>query len=93
MATDGPSSACAASENDGEWAERGEISLDAAAHIIGVTKMTTLRMIRRGDLEGRQPRKGAPWVIKAQDAAALAARKQSPGPVTPIPTQQTFEFQ
>jgi hypothetical protein len=78
---------------DGEWAERGEISLDAAAQIIGVTKMTALRMIRRGDFKGRQVCKGAPWVIKAQDVAALAARKQSPGPVTPIPTQQTFEFQ
>ncbi len=78
---------------DGEWAERGEISLDAAAQIIGVTKMTALRMIRRGDLKGRQVCKGAPWVIKAQDVAALAARKQPPGPVTRIPTQQTFEFQ
>lgn len=78
---------------DGEWAERGEISLDAAAHVIGVTKMTALRMIRRGDLEGRQACKGAPWVIKAQDAAASAARKHSPSPVTPIPTQPTFEFQ
>ncbi len=78
---------------DGEWAERGEISLDAAAQIIGVTKMTALRMIRRGDLKGRQVCKGAPWVIKAQDVATLAARKQPPGPVTRIPTQQTFEFQ
>jgi hypothetical protein len=78
---------------DGEWAERGEISLDAAAQIIGVTKMTALRMIRRGDLEGRQACKGAPWVIKAQDVAALTARKQPPGPVTRIPTQQIFEFQ
>jgi hypothetical protein len=78
---------------DGEWAERGEISLDVAAYVIGVTKMTALRMIRRGDLEGRQACKGAPWVIKAQDAAASAARKHSPSPVTPIPTQPTFEFQ
>jgi hypothetical protein len=31
----------------GEWAERGEITLEAAAEIIGVTKMTALRMIRR----------------------------------------------
>ena len=44
----------------GEWAERGEITLDAAAQIIGVAKMTALRMIRRGDLEGRQACKGAP---------------------------------
>jgi hypothetical protein len=38
---------------DGEWAERGEITLDAAAQIIGVAKMTALCMIRRGDVKGR----------------------------------------
>jgi len=78
---------------DGEWAERGEITLDAAAEIIGVSKMTALRMIRRGDVKGRQVCKGAPWVIKVEDVAAFGARKQSPGSVTPNPAQQTFEFQ
>ena len=78
---------------DGEWAERGEITLDAAAQIIGVCKMTALRMIRRGDIKGRQVCKGAPWVIKAEDVAAFAARKRSTAPVTPNPAQQTFEFQ
>ena len=41
-------------------AARGEITLDAAAEIIGVAKMTALRMIRTGDLKGRQVCKGAP---------------------------------
>jgi DNA invertase Pin-like site-specific DNA recombinase len=35
---------------DGEWAERGEITLEAAAKMIGVCNMTALRMLRRGDL-------------------------------------------
>src|SRR5882757_2052120 len=78
---------------DGEWAERREITLEAAAQIICVTKMTALRMIRRGDVKGRQVCKGAPWVIKAEDVAAFSARKRSPGSVTPNPAQQTFEFQ
>jgi DNA invertase Pin-like site-specific DNA recombinase len=78
---------------DGEWSERGEVTLDAAAQIIGVTKMTALRLIRRGHLKGRQACKGAPWVIKAEDAATFAALKRSPGPVTPNPAQQTFDFQ
>ena len=78
---------------DGEWAERGEITLNAAAKIIGVAKMTALRMIRTGDLNGRQACKGAPWVIKAEDVAAFGARKRSTGPVTSNSTQQTFEFQ
>jgi DNA invertase Pin-like site-specific DNA recombinase len=59
---------------DGEWADRGEITLDAAAQTIGVAKMTALRMIRRGDLKGRQACKGAPWVIKAEDVAAFGPR-------------------
>lgn len=61
---------------DGKWAERGEITLDAAAEMIGVAKMTALRMIRIGELKGRQACKGAPWVIKAEDVAAFGARKR-----------------
>ena len=78
---------------DGEWAERGEITLDAAAEIIGVSKMTALRMIRRGDVKGRQVCKGAPWVIKVEDVAAFDVQKRSSGSVTPNPAQQTFVFQ
>jgi DNA invertase Pin-like site-specific DNA recombinase len=78
---------------DGEWAERGEITLDAAAQIIGVAKMTALRMIGRGDLKGRQACKGAPWVIKAEDVAAFGPRSPSTGPVTPNPAQQILELQ
>jgi DNA invertase Pin-like site-specific DNA recombinase len=78
---------------DGERAERGEITLDVAAKIIGVCKMTALRMIRRGEIKGRQICSGAPWVIKAEDIAAVAIRKRSSGPVTSHPAQQVFEFQ
>ena len=78
---------------DGEWAERGEITLDAAAQTIGIAKMTALRMIRRGDLKGRQACKGAPWVIKAEDVAALDTRSPSTGPVTSNPAQQILAFQ
>jgi hypothetical protein len=45
---------------EGEWAERREITLEAAAQIIGVTTIMALRMIQRGDLGGRQLCKGAP---------------------------------
>jgi DNA invertase Pin-like site-specific DNA recombinase len=78
---------------DGERAARGEITLDAAAEIIGVCKMTALRMVRRGDIKARQVCAGAPWVIKAEAVAAFAARKRSSAPVTPNPLQKTFEFQ
>jgi hypothetical protein len=78
---------------NGEWAERGEITLEAAAEIIGVHKMTALRMIKRGDIKGRQPCPEAPWVIKAADIAAFAAKKPQKRPVTPNPGQPTFDFQ
>src|SRR5271157_2550158 len=78
---------------DGEWAERGEITLDVAAQNIGVAKMTALRMIQRGELKGRQACKGAPWVIKAKDAAPFGPRSRSTGPVTPNPAQQILGFQ
>jgi DNA invertase Pin-like site-specific DNA recombinase len=78
---------------DGERAERGEVTLDAAAEIIGVCKMTALRMIRRGEVKGRQVCTGAPWVIKAEDVAAFVANKRFSAPVTPHRAQPTFDFQ
>ena len=55
---------------ESEWAERGEITLQATAQIIDVSVMTALRMIRHGIIKGRQLCRGAPWVIKAEDLAA-----------------------
>ncbi|HKF11414.1 MAG TPA: serine recombinase, partial [Xanthobacteraceae bacterium] len=78
---------------DGEWAERGEITLEAAAKIVGVCNMTALRMLRRGDIKGRQVCPGAPWVIKTADLTGFIGRKRSAPPLTPNPDQQTFDFQ
>jgi len=77
----------------GEWAERGEITLQAAAKIIGVIPMTALRMIKRGDLKGGQLCRGAPWVIKADDVAAFAAGKSFGRPLSANSAQQSFDFQ
>jgi DNA invertase Pin-like site-specific DNA recombinase len=78
---------------DGEWAERGEISLEAAAEIVGVCNMTTLRMLRRGDIKGRQVCRGAPWVIKTEDLAGFADPKRAQRPLTPNPTQSVLDLQ
>ena len=77
----------------GEWAERGEITLEAAAQIMDVSVMTALRMIRRGIVKGRQVCRGAPWVIKAEDVAAYRAQNGSQRPLTANPVQQGFDFQ
>ncbi len=78
---------------DGEWAERGEITLEAAAKLIGVCNMTALRMLRRGDIKGRQACAGAPWVIRAEDLAGFAKGKRQKPPLTQNATQQVFDFQ
>ena len=78
---------------DGEWAERGEITLEAAAKIVGVCNMTALRMLRRGDIKGKQVCPGAPWVIKAADLTGFAGRKRSDPPLTPNADQRVLDFQ
>ena len=81
-----------AAYRDGEWAERGEITLEAAAKIIGVCNMTALRMLRRGDIKGRQVCPGAPWAIKAADLAPFPDHSNGSRPLTPNDAQPTFDF-
>ncbi len=76
-----------------EWAERGEITLEAAEKILDVSPMTVLRRIRRGVLKARQLCKGAPWVIKADDVATQRAPDRSQGSLTLSSSQQIFQFQ
>jgi hypothetical protein len=78
---------------DGEWAERGEITLEAAAKLIGVCNMTALRMLRRGEIKGRQACAGAPWVIRAEDLAGFAKGKRRKPPLTQSTTQRVLDFQ
>ena len=78
---------------EGEWAERGEMTLEAAAQVMNVSVMTALRMIRHGVIKGRQLCKGAPWVIKAEDVAAYRGQNPLQHSLTPDPAQQSLQFQ
>jgi len=78
---------------ESEWAERGEITLEAAAQIMDVSVMTALRVVRRGIIKGRQLCRGAPWVIKVEDMAAYRERKLSRRSLPSDSTQQSFWFQ
>jgi hypothetical protein len=78
---------------NGEWADRGEITLEAAAKMVGVCNMTALRMLRRGEIKGRQVCPGAPWAIRTADLVGLTGRKRSDRPLTPNPDQRAFDFQ
>ena len=77
---------------ESEWAERGEITLEAAAQIMDVSVMTALRMVRRGIVKGRQVCRGAPWVIKAEDVAAYRAQNGSRRPLTADSAQGALTF-
>jgi len=74
-------------------AERGEITLEAAAQIMDVSVMTALRMVRRCIVKGQQVCRGAPWAIKAEDVAAYRAQNGPRRPLTADPSQQGFDFQ
>lgn len=78
---------------ESEWAERGEITLEATAQIMEVSVMTALRMVRHGIIKGRQVCRGAPWVIKAENVAAYRAQNASRCPLTAKSAQQSFDFQ
>ncbi len=78
---------------DGEWAERGEITLQAVAEIMAVSVMTASRMVRHGIIKGRQLCRGAPWVIKAEDMAGYRQQQTAWRPLTSDSTQQSFQFQ
>ena len=78
---------------ESEWAERGEITLEAAAQIMDVSVMTALRMVRLGFIKGRQACYGAPWAFKAEDIAAYRAQNARQRPLTADLAQQSLQFQ
>lgn len=82
---------------EGERTERGELTLDETAKILGVSQMTVLRMIRRGNLPASQLCKGAPWVIRQEaldlEAVQLAVRAGVKPPLTVDGKQMSLDFQ
>lgn len=82
---------------EGERADRGEVTLNKAADIIGCSAMTALRMIRDGILPGKQHCKGAPWIIKRTDVEDIGtgnpAVQRAKGPLTSNPDQLSITFQ
>jgi excisionase family DNA binding protein len=83
-----------AAHRPGEMAERGEMTLEEAAELLQVSKMTVLRLISSGSIVASQVCKGAPWAIpRAQleglDLRSAAARR----PRTEAPGQTALDFQ
>lgn len=82
---------------DGEWAERGEVTLTEAARMLDRSPITLLRWIRAGILPAEQYCKGAPWVIKRRDIEGqhpvLRAKMDRKAPASSDPDQRTLVFQ
>ena len=82
---------------DGEWAERGEVTLTEAARILNLNPLTVLRQIHAGIIPAEQYCKGAPWVIKRrsiEDRDLVERVKMCrKGPSSSNPDQKTLVFQ
>jgi hypothetical protein len=82
---------------EGEWAERGEITLNDAAKILDLSTLTALRKIHTGVIPAMQYCKGAPWVIKRRDIEdqdlVKRVKTNHKSPSSPDPDQQTLTFQ
>ena len=82
---------------DGEWSERGEVTLTEAAKMLNLSHLTVLRQIRAGIIPAEQYCKGAPWVIKRrsiEDPDLVERVKMCrKGPSSSNPDQKTLNFQ
>lgn len=81
----------------GEREERREVTLEQAAEILAVSKMTVLRLISAGTLSASQACKGAPWIIKLSDLQRPdvhgAAKAPGHGPRSQDSQQISLELQ
>jgi DNA invertase Pin-like site-specific DNA recombinase len=82
---------------NGEWAERGEVTLTEAARMLNLSPLTMLRQIRAGIIPAEQYCKGAPWVIKrrsVEDPDLVERVKMCrKDPSSSNPDQKTLSFQ
>jgi excisionase family DNA binding protein len=78
----------------GEMAERGELKLEEAAELLGISRMTVLRLISSGGIMASQVCKGAPWAIPRAQLEGLDPRAAATQrPRTDIQGQAALDFQ
>ena len=73
---------------EGERRERGELTVDEAAGMLGIDRQKAYRMVRDGHLSGRQLCRGAPWAVSEADVERLRAGER---PEAPLPLFQAAE--
>lgn len=79
----------------GERAERGEVNLEEAAALLGVSKMTVTRLIKDAILPARQSCTGAPYVISKEDIDLPVVQRaiKNGRAVSQDPRQGSFKYQ
>jgi excisionase family DNA binding protein len=82
---------------EGEREQRGEVTLEQAAKVLGLSTMTVLRMIATGAIAATQACRSAPWVIMRSEldrpelhSSIRPARRT---PLTADPVQIPLELQ
>jgi excisionase family DNA binding protein len=80
---------------EGERAERGEVILHEAATLLGVSKMTVVRLIKDGFLPAKQTCIGAPYVIRQADLDRPEVKRaiSRASAVSADPRQGTLDYQ
>jgi excisionase family DNA binding protein len=80
---------------EGERAERGEVNLGEAAALLGVSKMTVIRLVKDGVLAAKQSCAGAPYVIAKTDIDSPVIRRAvgNGRAISQDPRQLTLEYQ
>jgi excisionase family DNA binding protein len=63
--------------NEGERAERAELTLDEAAETLKVSRATAYRMVTNGVIPAQQLCAGAPWIIRLVDLQLDAVRRDA----------------
>lgn len=83
---------------EGEREQRGEVTLEQAAQVLGVSTMTVLRLIATGAIVAVQACRGAPWVIARSELDRPVLRPAGGGtapraPQTEDPDQISLQLQ
>ncbi len=79
---------------EGERRDRGELTLEETAKMLGVSTMTVRRLIERKILPAQHACIGAPWIIQSDDVLRIAAAPAlGLGPRTADVDQITLQFE
>lgn len=78
---------------EGERLERGEMTLEECAKVLGVSTMTVRRLIERKRLPAQHACASAPWIIRRADLEHVAAELTDKIPRTESHNQISLQFE